>query len=41
MFKGFLNSPLLKNKAGIRRAKRTLDAARENVNLGDIYDIYD
>ena len=27
MFEGVLNVPLLKNKAGVRCAKRTLDAA--------------
>ena len=29
MFKRVLNMPLLKNKAGVRCAKRTLDAAKK------------
>ena len=36
MFKWVLNMPLLKNKARARCAKRTLDAAKRNVNLCDI-----
>ena len=35
MFEGVLNMPLLKNKAVERYANRTLDAARQNVNLRD------
>ena len=35
MFEGILNMFLLKNKAGVRCAKRTLNAAKWNVNLPD------
>ena len=36
MFERVLNIPLLKNKAGKRCAKGTLDAAKQNINLRDI-----
>ena len=36
MFEGVLNMPLLKNKAGVRCAKRILHAATWNVNLCDM-----
>ena len=36
MLVGVLNTPLLKNKARARCAKRTLDAAASNINLRDM-----
>ena len=36
MFEGILNMFLLKNKAGVRCPKRTLDAVKKNVNVGDL-----
>ena len=36
MFETVLNMLLLKNEAGVRCPKRTLDAAKSNVNVHDI-----
>ena len=37
MFEGVLNMTVLKSKAGVKCAKRTLDAAKQNVNVSDIF----
>ena len=37
MFGGVLNTPLLKNKAGVGCVKRNLVASQKNVNVRDIY----
>ena len=37
MFEGVLNMLLPKNKENLRSPKRTLDAAKYNVNVGDMF----
>ena len=37
MFEGFLNTPLLESKVGVKCVKKTLSATTQNVNLRDNY----
>ena len=37
MFEGVMNMLLLKSKASVRSPNRTLDVAKYNVNVRDIY----